>query len=403
MNTQYHRFPIDQDWRRRAEIYRYLEEIGQDLDLTEEQIEKARRQHAKLSKWLAAALQPLLSDTFVYAHGSFALGTANKPIGRAEFDIDLICLLRRGHADLDPAIIKKLVGDRLKENSEYRDILEEKKRCWRLNFPGDFHIDIAGTIPNLMCANDGELVPDKALKELHPTNPRGFKALFEKRASLAPRFKRAFVVLSKADAALAEIEPFPEQSKLKGILRRLIQLLKRHRDLYFLDIEQDIAPISIIITTLAMCSYEHCVEWYTFDDELELLVDVIRMMPHFIEKGFVDGRTTYAVWNETTTGENFADRWNVEPERAKAFYAWHKKALSDFEAVRDAVGLDAVIGGSRKQFGQGVVDRVMSKRNKSVSDARKSKGLFAAPAIGLTTTPTAAAAVPVPKNDFFGD
>ena len=403
MNTQEHKFPIDHDWRRRAEIYRYLEEIGQDLDLTEAQVGKARQEHDKLCKWLAEALEPLLIDIVVYAHGSFALGTANKPLGRAEFDIDLICLLKGGHPGLDPSAIKKLIGDRLKESPAYREILEEKKRCWRLNFPGDFHIDVAGTIPNAECVNDGELVPDKALKEWHPTNPRGFKALFDKRAALAPRFRRSFIALSKADIAAAEIEPFPEQSKLKGVLRRLVQLLKRHRDYHFLEIEKDIAPISVIITTLAMRSYEHCVDWYAFNDELELLVEVIRMMPHFINTGSREGRTTYAVWNETTTGENFADRWNVEPERAKAFYAWHKKALSDFEAVRDAVGLDVVITGSREQFGDRVVDRVMSKRNKSVSDARKSNVLFAAPAIGLTTSPAAAAAVPVPKNDFFGD
>lgn len=402
MNTQEHRFPIDREWRRRVEIYRYLEEIGQDLDLTEAQVEKARREHNELCKWLASALEPLLIDIVVYAHGSFALGTSNKPLGRAEFDIDLICLLKRGHAGLDPASIKKLIGNRLKEHPEYRKILEEKKRCWRLNFPGDFHIDVAGTIPNPKCVNEGELVPDKALKEWHPTNPRGFKALFERRAELQPRFKRSFVALSKVDAAAAQIEPFPELSKLKGVLRRLVQLLKRHRDYHFLEIEQDVAPISVIITTLAMRSYEHCVNWYTFSDELELLVEVIRMMPHFIETGSKNGRTTYAVWNETTEGENFADRWNTEPERARAFYTWHKKALSDFEAVRDAVGLDVVIGNSRNQFGQRVVDRVMSKRNKAISDARKSNGLLVAPAIGLTTTP-ASAAMPVPQNDFFGD
>ncbi|WP_417414315.1 nucleotidyltransferase [Hoeflea sp.] len=403
MNTQEHRFPVDRDWRRRAEIYRYLEEIGQDLDLTEAQIEKARREHDKLCNWLATALEPLLIEIIVYAHGSFALGTANKPLGRAEFDIDLICLLKRGHAGLDPASIKRLIGNRLKESSEYRHILEEKKRCWRLNFPGDFHIDVAVTIPNPSCVNNGELVPDKALKAWHPTNPQGFKVLFEKRAALEPRFKRSFVGLSTVDAAAAQIEPFPEQSKLKGVLRRLVQLLKRHRDYHFLDIEQDVAPISVIITTLAMRSYEHCVGWYTFGDELELLVEVIRMMPHFIDTDTKDGRTTYAVWNETTIGENFADRWNAEPERVNAFYAWHKKALSDFEAVRDAVGLDAVIGGAREQFGHRVVDRVMAKRNKSVSDARKSNGLLVAPAIGLTTSRAASASVSIPNNDFFGE
>ena len=49
----------------------------------------------------------------------------------------------------------------------------------------------------------------------------------------------------------ADIEPFPAQSNIKGILRRIVQLLKRHRDIAFADVKEDIAPISIIITTLA--------------------------------------------------------------------------------------------------------------------------------------------------------
>lgn len=131
--------------------------------------------------------------------------------------------------------------------------------------------------------------------------------------------------------------------------------------------------LSSLSSYLGPSQYEHCVKWYTLDDELELLVAVIRMMPHFIETGFEDGRKTYAVWNETTIGENFADRWNTEPKRADAFYAWHGKALSDFEDMRSAVGLDVVISQSRNQFGDRIVDRVMSKRYQILSDARKSQ------------------------------
>lgn len=400
MNTHENKFVVDKHWLRRAEVYRYLEDICQDLDLTNRQVEKARTEHSKVSQWLAETADALLLDIIVYAHGSFALGTAIKPIGRDEFDIDLISLAPRGHPGTDPTDLKKKIGDRLKEHPDYKHILEEKKRCWRLNFPGDFHIDIAVTIPNPKCVNNGELVPDKKLKEWHPTNPKGFKALFDQRAALEPKFRKSFITLSKRDSAT--IEPFPEQSKIKGLLRRLIQLLKRHRDYHFLEIKEDVAPISIIITTLAMRSYEHCVKWYTFNDELEMLAEVIRMMPHFIEIHSKNNQKIYSVWNESTIGENFADRWNSEPVRAKAFYQWHKKALSDFEDTRDAIGLDTVIIGSRQQFGQQITDRVMQRRNQKIKDARNNKTLLVAPSVGLTTTP-AAAAIVVPKNDFFGD
>lgn len=403
MNIQGHKFPTDSDWRRRVEIFRYLEDIGRDLDLTEDQVRKAQQEHKNLCDWLASSINPLLLDIFVYMHGSFALGTALKPLARTEFDIDMICLMRDGHAGHDPARIKELIGKRLAENPAYAGILEEKKRCWRINFPGDFHIDIACTVPNPQCDNNGELIPDKALEEWHPTNPQGYKALFDQRAAMAPRYKRSFLSLSDSEALAAEIEPFPENTKTRGVLRRLVQLLRRHRDFHFIDVQEDVAPISIIITTLAMRSYEHCVQWYTFDDELEFFVEVVRMMPHFIEVGSADGQKTYAVWNETTTDENFADRWNTEPKRVRAFYTWHEKALTDFETIRDAIGLDEVITRSRRQFGQNVVDRVVTTRNNAIAEARKSKRLLVAPTIGLTTVSGITGATAVPKNDFFGD
>jgi len=67
--------------------------------------------------------------------------------------------------------------------------------------------------------------------------------------------ERIFFTVGK-DAARAEIQPFPDQSRSKGVLRRLVQFLKRHRDHHFLKIEDDIAPMSIIITTLSMRSYD---------------------------------------------------------------------------------------------------------------------------------------------------
>lgn len=126
------------------------------------------------------------------------------------------------------------------------------------------------------------------------------------------------------------------------------------------------------------------------------------MMPHFIERPIVNGYRIYAVWNETTIGENFADRWNSEPNRVKAFNQWHEKALSDFEELRDAVGIDKITFGLKKSLGDNVVTRVMGRRVENISRARESSSLFIAPAIGLTTK-SVAASTPVPKNDFFGD
>src|SRR5262249_16960489 len=145
-----------------------------------------------------------------------------------------------------------------------------------------------------------------------------------------------------------------------------------------------IAPISIIITTLAAQSYEYCVRNFIFDSELDVLIGTIRLMPHFIDRPFVNGRRIYVVANETTIGENFAERWNPEPARATAFYDWHTKALADFEALPDLQGLDVIAKSLEGILGGAVVRKVIDARTEEISQARISKKLYVAPAIGLT-------------------
>jgi hypothetical protein len=80
---------------------------------------------------------------------------------REEFDVDLICLVLGLTARMPPAALKHLIGDRLCQNARYAPILEEKKRCWRLNYSRQFHVDVSRTIVNPACTNGGELVPEK--------------------------------------------------------------------------------------------------------------------------------------------------------------------------------------------------------------------------------------------------
>lgn len=399
MNQMTMKTPQSPVFLKKTEIYTILDEICRDLELTETQYEAARTSYEAVSAWLSDSDDPFLQYLDVYAHGSAGLGTTVKPLGREDFDVDLICLVYGFSAQRDPAELKRIIGKRLRENARYASMLEEKKRCWRLNYAREFHLDIAPTVLNPACQNGGILVPDKKLREWKPTNPKGYKALFEKRASLRPKLR---MLKTFAAEDRANIEPFPAQSSAKGILRQTVQLLKRHRDIAFFDVEEEIAPISIIITTLAARSYEHCVLNYIFDTELDVLVDTIRMMPHFIEKPFVNGRRLYVVPNETTNGENFADRWNSEPQRVKAFYDWHESALADFESLRSLEGIDLLTRGLEKSLGEKVVRRVMNARTETVSAARASKSLFVAPAVGLTLS-SSAQATPVPRNTFFGD
>ena len=393
-------FGVSNDVMRREELYRLLDEICREIELTEAQFEAAKTTYEAVGRWLAGSEHSALKTLEIYVHGSTALGTSVRPIGRDEHDVDLICRVP-GYSSMGlPAALKGLIGDRLREHAKYAGLLEEKKRCWRLNYAHQFHLDISPTIPNPACANGGELVPDKQLRMWKPTNPQGYRALFERRAQLSPRL-RMFKSMTAADAQ-ATIEPFPAKGKRKGVLRRTIQLLKRHRDIAFLAVKEDIAPISIIITTLAAQAYELCVKQWEFDSELDFVIETIRMMPHFIERPVVAGKKIWLVANETTEGENFAERWNSEPERAGAFHTWHAQALADFERFAKLEGTDLLRSEIGKSLGSRDVEKIFGNRTQEISEARTARKLSVAPGIGLTLA-TPARSTPVPRNTHFGD
>ena len=56
----------------------------------------------------------------------------------------------------------------------------------------------------------------------------------------------------------------------------------------------------------------------------------------------MNGRQTWSLWNMTTAGENFCEKWNKDPRRGAAFLSWHAEALRDLEALAAAEGLDQV-------------------------------------------------------------
>src|SRR5260370_41470835 len=129
-------------------------------------------------------------------------------------------------------------------------------------------------------------------------------------------------VLMEARAAMAKsngvsIEDVPEW-KVRTPLQRAVQLLKRHRDVLFKH-DDERRPVSIIITTLAASAY---------DGERDIenaLIQLVRKMPDHIEKR--NGK--WWVANPAHPDENFADKWNENPERREAFVRWLGRARGD--------------------------------------------------------------------------
>jgi hypothetical protein len=378
----------------------HLEGICQHLELSENQYETAEKRYGVVGEWLASSEDTLLSNAKIYPQGSISLGTSVKPMKGNEYDVDLVCFVPYISGDFPPRSLKKLIGNRLSSNGRYEGILEEKPRCWRLTYANEFHLDITPSIRNPACFQGGELIPDKIHDEWTASNPKGYLEWFREKADLQPSFS----VLEKAEARefAASIEPFPDQGRLfKGILRRCVQICKRHRDEYFHDSLSDVAPISIILTTLAANSYAYCVTNYGYDSEFDVLIDVIRYMPHFINISQTPEGVRYSIMNETTKGENFAEKWNKDSRLAEAFYLWQKKAAIDLENLAEVIGLDNLQKSMNVCFGESVVSAAFEKEAENISVARNTGMLSVAPLFGLATR-SSANNVPVHPHTFFG-
>ncbi|WP_337998317.1 nucleotidyltransferase [Oleispirillum naphthae] len=389
--------------RKKVELFGVLERLCERLEPSDTQMERAKSSYQAVGEWLAGAEDDWLAASSIYLQGSTALGTTVKPIGQNEYDVDLVSHIPSLGSWLPPALCKQLVGDRLKANQRYSKILEEKPRCWRLNYAEEFHLDITPSIPNAGCSNGGELVPDKTVQCWKASNPKGYRDAFKRRGELIPQMRLRKSFADELAFAEANIEPFPERPRFKGLLCRIVQIAKRHRDIYFLNRDTSLAPISVIITTLAAWSYEYCVQTMVFDSELDVLCEVIRHMPNFIQRGAMGSHVKWMIWNETTEGENFAERWNVEPAKAQAFFDWHAAAVRDLERLSVTEGLDVLGKNLTASFGQNPVEEIIQEMFDGVAAGRSTHTLVYSPAIGLKNVATPTPRVtPVRSNTFFG-
>jgi Second Messenger Oligonucleotide or Dinucleotide Synthetase domain len=383
---------------KKSQIVSILERICLALELTSSQHELAKSRYETVGDWLGGSDNALLEAVTIYPQGSVALGTTVRPLTREEHDVDLICSVARLGPDLPPAALKHAIGERLRENGHYEILLEEMPRCWRLNYANEFHLDITPSIKNPSCPAGGELVPDKRLRQWKPSNPRGYQRWFDARARLQPRMRLAKAALAEGERA--ELQPFPATTGMKGFLRRTVQLAKRHRDIHFAKLDDSLRPISIVITTLAAKSYAHCASALEFDNELDVLREVVRLMPVFIEERQIQGRKQWFIWNETTAGENFAEKWNTDPSRAEAFFEWHARATSELDRMVEITGLDGLTKSLKESFGEAPVSKVMREATEAYSNARREGRLSVVPAVGLSIGTGLGSSVR--QNTFFG-
>ena len=190
---------------------------------------------------------------------------------------------------------------------------------------------------------------------------------------------------------LDKAAPVPAQEFVheKRPLQLVVQLLKRWRDLYYTDAE--LAPISIVLTTLAGHAYrgERSVS-QAFSSVLDGIV------------GFIDAArrsgVRLRVWNPANSAEDLSERW----EQSRFAYASFESGIRDLHIrwSRLVARTESVNTGLEKLFGE-PVKAVFLKRASQRRDARMA-GELGVTGSGLITS-LSSAAVPIRPHTFYGE
>jgi hypothetical protein len=362
-----------------------LEGTVDELDITVALHEAADAQYQRVGQFLSDQSDDGPTEWDVYPQGSFLLGTVVRPRGADHHDLDMVCRLDIGRASISQAELKARVGDVL---HRYLDAeagepgaptaCHDRRRCWTLEYPHAFHMDVLPSLPNEDDLPDGICLTDKELFRWQKSNPIAYGEWFRERMALEVARRREEMVAKRLD-------PVPAW-QIKTTLQRVAQVLKRHRDIHFGD-DLDGRPPSILVTTLAARAYTGA------RDLFDAVMDVAAKMPELVEHS--DG--VWRVMNPVAE-ENFADKWNEHPDRVDKFFAWRDKLAADLDEAKAAQGLDRVTARLAESFGAEPVTKAAGRVATSFRTTAE-EGRLKAAASGLLSTGTG---TPVRKHGFYG-
>lgn len=369
-----------------------LSKIADELNITPKMQDKAICSYEAVGKWIGDGVE---YDMKIMPQGSMNLGTVIRPIDDSDdYDMDLVCLLKNGYG-LPLSQIKNLVGDRLKEHKKYKQLLEkEGKRCWTMQYE-EFHMDILPCVPKHSFFIEPQLTAirlthknDSEIYEERFSNPYAYHLWFEQRmADTLEMEKRAFAAKNEV-----EIDKVPTY-KMRTPLQKAIQLLKRYRDICFNGNDED-APISIIITTLAAWAYNGEANLYN------AFCNILIKMPEHIECR----NEVYWIENPVMKEENFADKWNTAPSKRTAFMRWLMRARKELiDNPLSCFGVDAIADVYKKYLGQAPVERAVRAMGNETRTARQNNSLYINGLAGGLTTTATTSSKPVKEHIFFGE
>lgn len=339
--------------------------IISQLDITPTMYQNAVTKYTSIAKYL----ENNGIEAAMYPQGSFALGTVVRPNTKdpnAEYDLDLICQLRNTRDDLTAAELRKKVEDILTSSDLYGGKLTIYDKCFTIKYADvngvGFTIDIVPAVaeneenkmrlrlksknPNLI---ENAIAISKHCEKNYnwiTNNPKGYRLWFENiNAPFQESSRRQYrqMLFEENRSIYDSVEEIPEELD-RSALQRVIQILKYHRDMYYVKLKNgdDIKPISAILSTIvARISSSVSTNISVFDLLLYVLNEFSTYAEHQIltEESFAEryqGKSViekkggkWIIVNPANPEDNLADQWNQDASIPKHFFVWAKAVRED--------------------------------------------------------------------------
>ncbi|CAM3111209.1 nucleotidyltransferase (plasmid) [Limosilactobacillus mucosae] len=296
-----------------------LNKICSFIVLSDSAKEAIKTHYLAISKLLANS-NLIDCPTNIKPQGSYNLGTAIRPLnGSDDYDIDLVVILMYKY---QPQYVKESIGKIIEESKTYHNkLLPEKRRAWTIEYANS-HVDVVPAIAGKFSDDNSDiLITDKSDENIYTfleSSPFKFKDWFEKKGMGIYQENTI-----EKRSTFSKIEQ-PKEYNQYTILQKVVQLLKFHRNKMFEDRDQEIKPISMVITILAGKAYR---------GQKDLSIALLEVVNNLRSQMDYDLYGTPHIFNPINHEEDFADKWNDHPERKKAFFEWLDTLEKDFGTI----------------------------------------------------------------------
>lgn len=366
------------------------EEVAIQLDISPSDFERARQRYMAVGNWLEDG-DYACDSVEIYLQGSFRLGTVIRPYRNksdTDYDIDQVCEINGD--EISAKELKHDVGNRLKSNKEYARLLDEEgRRCWTINYPSaknrpGFHLDVLPSKKEGLLSDSKIMITHRSDNNYvwRNSNPKGYYQWFKSKNPISEDFlnENKTLILARAREVYSRVQDIPKEL-IRTPLQRAIQIMKRHRDVLF-DGKPN-RPISIIITTICAHRYQQG----SVDETIDRFVNYVKDRLETVVGGtdpvldgildFIEGK--WQILNPTDDRENFADRWDLEPELARSFFSWVYQLSRDvdgFTKSHNAHDLKLAITGFQDHRDRASVSLIKSIKARTNEDLHEFLGLI---------------------------